>query len=414
MAHEHPDVLKAFAARYRDSQAGRTGISSADFTLDYHKLLKAAGANDAASRINAEDQLRRTASQSRGKLVLETHPRDDNLILLVRLKRDGGEEWLFNHLGQASPTEERQQLAALFDSFQASEVPPHWQTSWTDTCQHLAKLALCGGAITPFTRDDLEANRELLAVLARVLNWQGESLIRFASCTICGDSKRLEQLRPRLESALPSFTGNAISSLEELGLMEKPRRVLLHGPLRLDSLDFTQLSGPISLSETDIRSATTILCPTLRVLTIENETTFLELAKLNRDTLLIQTSYPNRAVLALLARLPAEMPAFHFGDTDPAGFDILRDLRERSQRTIQPLHMAFRFKAGASTFTQGERQVLERLLCNPCMIDCWPVLQMMHKADLKGDFEQESLGVPTTVGWPFYELAASNSPGDAS
>lgn len=414
MAHEHPDVLKAFAARYRDSQAGRTGISLADFTLDYHKLLKAAGANDAASRINAEDQLRRTASQSRGKLVLETHPRDDNLILLVRLKRDGGEEWLFNRLGEASPTEERQQLAALFEAFRDELVPDIWQEAWPDWCFDMALKATQGDAMTPFYRNDLAANRELLTVLVRVLNWQGASLIRFASCTICGDSKRLEILQPRIEAALCEITYEQIQSLEDLGLTEKPRQALIHGPLRLDALDFTRLRGPISLSETDIRTATTILCPALRVLTVENETTFLELTKINRDTLLIQTSYPNRAVLALLARLPAEMPAFHFGDTDPAGFDILRDLRERSQRTIQPLHMAFRFKAGASTFTQGERQVLERLLCNPCMIDCWPVLQMMHKADLKGDFEQESLGVPTTVGWPFYELAASNSSGDAS
>lgn len=414
MAHEHPDVLKAFAARYRDTQAGRTGTSSADFTLDYHKLLKAAGANDAASRISVEEQLRRAASQSRGNLALETHPRDDRLILLVRLKRDGGEEWLFNRLGESSPTEERQQLAALFEAFQTSEVPPHWQMSWASDCQHLAKQALCGGAITPFTRDDLEANRELLTVLSRVLNWQGESLIRFASCTICGDSKRLEQLRPRLESALPSFTGNAISSLEELGLMEKPRQVLIHGPLHLDALDFTQLRGPISLSETDIRAATTIHCPALRVLTVENETTFLELTKINRDTLLIQTSFPNRAVLALLARLPLEVPIYHFGDTDPAGFDILRDLRERSQRIIQPLHMTFRPKDDSAVFTPNERQLLERLLAAACLTDCQSALQAMQTAGTKGDFEQESLGRPTMDGWPFYGLTSSNSPGDAS
>lgn len=399
MAHEHPEVLKALAACYRESQLGRTGVSAVDFTLDYHKLLKAAHADNAEARILAEEHLRRTASQSMGRLVLETHPRDDRLILLVRLKREGGEAWLFECLGESSPTEERASLAALFQEFHGTVLPVEWLVT-------LSSLALTGGSVDPFRRDDLAGNRELLVILVRVLEWKGESLIRFASCVICHDSKRLEILRARLDKALGQICGK---TLEELGLLEKPRQVLLHGSLQLDGLDLSGLRGPVAVSETDILAAATIRCPAGRVLLVENETTFLELTKVNRDALLIQSSYPNRAVLALLARLPLDVKIHHFGDTDPAGFDILRDLRERSQRSIQPLHMIVRAKSDSPALTPMDLQMLRRLIGHPLMADCAPQLQAMLESGQRGDFEQESLGQPLLKAWPFFPTASPSS-----
>lgn len=242
-------------------------------------------------------------------------------------------------------------------------------------------------------------------MLVRVLNWQDQSLTRFASCVICGNSKRLETLRPRLEQALAQLSAGSVTSLEDLGLLEKPRQVVLHGPLRLDELDFVALRGPFTLSETDLRAARHLHSTAARVLTVENETTFLELAKSNRDTLLIQTSYPNRAVLALLSRLPAELPVFHFGDTDPAGFDILRDLRARTARPIQPMHMAYRPRPDSRTLSTEEKNQLTRLLADPMMADCRVPLEAMREAGTKGDYEQESLGPPELVGWPFLSPA---------
>jgi hypothetical protein len=402
MAHNLPEALRVFAERYRESQAGRTGVGASDFTLDYQKFLKAAHATTAEVRIHLEQQLRRAAAGSGGHLVIETHPRDENILLLLRLKRDGGEVWLFQHLGQPSPIQERRQLASVFAEAQNAALPERWQTAWQPWCSALANKAECGEAIAPFPRSDLAATRELLQVLVRVLNWQGQSLIRFASCVICGSSKRLETLRPRLEQALSQLSAGKINSLDEIGLSDKPRQVLLHGPLRLDDLDLAALRGPYSLSEIDLRAACDLHSAANRVLTVENETTFLELAKLNRDTLLIQTSYPNRAVLALLQRLPAELPVFHFGDTDPAGFDILRDLRQRTGRPIQPLHMAYRPRPDSPILSAEEKNHLTRLLADPTMTDCREPLEAMRTAGTKGDYEQESLGPPELEGWPFY------------
>jgi hypothetical protein len=75
---------------------------------------------------------------------------------------------------------------------------------------------------------------------------------------------------------------------------------------------------------------------------VENETSFHELAKLESGELLVCTSYPGSATLALLKKLPSALEFWHFGDSDPEGFDILRDLRERSYRPFRALHMKWR------------------------------------------------------------------------
>jgi hypothetical protein len=389
MAHELPDPLRVLAARYRASQAGRTGSGARDFTLDYKELQL----GDAATQIEAEELLRRAAAHSGGLLQLETYPRDARLILLVRLARDGGEAWLFAQIGESSPTQERAALASIFDSFTESTLPTDWLANLS--CQ-----ALNGGSIHPFRRDDPEGNRVLLTILARVIVWQGESLLRFASCVICHDSKRLESLRSALEVALGQICGK---SFEDLGLLEQPRQVLFHGPLQLDLLAFGSLRGAVSISETDIQAAHVITCSAERILTVENLESFLELVKLNRgDTLLIQTSYPNRAVLSLLARLPAELPSYHFGDTDVYGFDILRDLREKSARAFHPLHMRYRPSAHSEPLSRDDLRTLRRVLDSPVLADCRTELEAMQAAGRKGDFEQESLGRPRLASWPFY------------
>ena len=381
-------------------------MSTRDFTLDYKELLKAAHAENAQARLDAEAELREAALTSGSMLSLDRHPRDDRMILLVRLAREGGESWLFGRLGQPSPTEERHQLAGLIDAAMNEKVPSDWKEAWQFWCAELKRKALEGGSVEPFKRDDPVLIRELLRVNARVLSWKGESLIRFASCTICGDSKQLEQWQSRIETALSQITQNRIRSLEDVGLIEKPRQVMLHGPLRLilpeAELDLSLLRGPVTISETDLDHAVTIHCAASHVLTVENETTFLELTKLQSGTLLIHTSFPGRAVLSLLAHLPAGISIHHFGDSDPAGFDILRDLRERSGRGIAPLHMKFRPGVGSPPLSRADAQILQRLLNSSLMADCHDALREMLEAGFKGTFEQESLGPPTLPGWPFY------------
>lgn len=388
MNHDAPAVLLALAGRYRNSKAGREG-GTADFLADFRELLKSAASRDGDALDRAEDELRRAEHESGGQLSLDLHPRDPKIIHRVRL-RPAGETWLFHRIGQVSPSEMRSELAAFFKQ--------HADTSiiWRDWLLDLAASALSGKSISPFERDDSALNEELLRVLSAILAWKEESLIRFASSVICKDSKRLKALEPRLLQALRAITGNPEATLETYQILEKPRSVLIHGPLILDlpggTLDLGRLTGPVSISGKDLEMAREIRCAVTVCLTVENEDVFRELAKRNPGVLLVHTSFPGAATRLLLTRLSDRMSFHHFGDSDPAGFEILRDLREKTGKSFLPVSMDYRPNPKADPLTPAESKIIARLLASGTLTDAHPALQTMLDHGNKGDYEQESLG----------------------
>jgi hypothetical protein len=434
-----PPVLLALAQRYDHSKAGREGAGT-DFLADFRDLLTAAASTDGEARVRAAEDLRRAEHESGGLLTLDRHPRDPNLIYKVRL-RPAGEDWLFERLGQRPPTAQRSALAAWFRGqagaahthgmahsraetehqpglegtdtgkppvppgtradcfplpsaqFPAAAVP---HAGWQAWLLGLAERAQAGKSVPPFERDDPALNAELLRVAAAVLTWPEESLIRYASAVICGDSKRLQALEARLLIALRAITGDPARTLETYQIYQTPRAVMLHGPLVLDlpggTLDLGLLGGPVAVSGTDLEAASAIRCAAPACLTVENESVFRELAKRHPQLLLVHTSFPGAATRHLLSHLPAALPCYHFGDADPAGFDILRDLREKTRRSFQALGMHFRPNPAALPLTEAERKAIGRLLAAPVLADVHADLQAMLDHGSKGDFEQESLG----------------------
>jgi Uncharacterized protein conserved in bacteria C-term(DUF2220) len=400
---DKPHILRALARRYERTQAGRTGEGERDLLLDYHQFLADAERGDGEARVIAERELE--AATRKGIITLVAHRRDPRLIQQIRFSARQ-EDLLFAELGEPSPKERREQLARQFSSASHSTVPIEWRESWLALCDKLQSAARSGGVIAPFSRDDMALNKELLELVPRLLNWRGESLIRFASSVLCRDSKRLEMLAGKLEQILRDISAGTICSLESLGILANPRFVLVYGPLQLvignDLLDLSCLRGPFRLAGADIINAAHIRTAATRCLTIENETTFHELASLRSGELLVQTSFPGSATLALLTRLPSTIEFWHFGDTDPEGFEILRDLRERTGRAFRALHMRFRQNKDTPALSQEERAKIERLLASPKMETEQTELSQMLRAGHKGDFEQEIMGKPDMPIWPFY------------
>ena len=370
-------VLEALARRYERSQAGRTGTANRDLLVLLEDLLTEAGCNEGESRALAEQQL--AEAESIGLLVrVPLHKRDRSHIHQIRFPAIN-EDALYTKIARLSPTKTRAKLAEQFTTVANTYVPTHWREKWAAWCGRMRNEALAGRSIAGFDREPTRANDELLALLPKLLAWDGESLIRFASCVLCGSSKQLEelamlerdgefsgQLRGKLGRLLEEITGGEIRTLDDIGIISNPRSVLVHGPLKLcldgSRFNFGILHGSFRLSQTDIERAEKIETASLRCTTIENETTFHELAKLQSGELLICTSYPGSGTVALLRRLPPNIDCWHFGDSDEAGFEILRVLRDKSGRDFRPLHMQ-----------------VGRI-----------------------PFEQESLGRPTHKTWPFY------------
>ncbi len=371
-------VLEAFVRKYERSLAGRTGNASRDVLVNVEELLREADAADGDAREVAEQQLQEAEKAGILKLV-PLHRRDRASIHQVRFCPTD-ETILYDYLGRESPKSIREALAKQFGDSSEKGVPMRWREGWKAWCERLRIAALAGKSVTPFNRHPSEENGKLLTLLRELLGWEGESLVRFASCVLCGDSKTLEslastepsgqyrdKLRGKLGCLLDQVTNGEICSLDDLGILRNPRFALIHGPvkLRLDEewLDIGRLHGAVRLAEADIERAECVISSALRCLTVENETSFHELAKLQSGTLLIQTSYPGSGTLKLLQRLPDKLEFWHFGDSDEAGFEILRVLREKSGRDFRPIHMQ-----------RG-----------------------------RIPFEQESLGRPSIKQWPFYD-----------
>lgn len=388
-------TLQALAEFYRESSAGRTGAGK-DYTVDWETFLRRTQRHDGDARELAEQELLAAERASGGLFLIDRHSKTGAKELL-RLKRDGGEAWLFGATGWASPTEERKELAAFFQEAADYSIPEKYASSWNAWWSTLAALALDGGSVAPFKRDDKEGNTTLLNALTGVLNWESESLIRYASAVICRDSKALQTLSPRLLAALRAITRQATISLEDFGITETPRAVFIHGPLALElaggRIDFGLLSGPVAISATDLEEARSINSPARLCLTVENESVFRELAKKRTGHLLVQTSFPGAATRLLFERLPTDLPCYHFGDSDPAGFDVLRDLREKTGRGFQPVMMRFRGHPEAPKLTDTEKRDITRLLASPTMADVHDPLHTMLRVDTKGDFEQESIPI---------------------
>ncbi|MBN8458612.1 MAG: hypothetical protein J0M04_12320 [Verrucomicrobia bacterium] len=390
-----PSILETLAQRYTTSAAGRTG-GGRDFLIDFEDLLGIAGARDGDLRELAVAELERAAAESGGMLVIERHARS-GIPGNIRLSKDGGEAWLFSRIGLPSPVAERVALSDFFMKSAECRVPDCYMERWRVWLSRLADAARSGGGVDPFRRGDDAGNSGLMEALAGVFNWQGESLLPFASAVICGDSKRLKSLENRLLRAISSIVGEDVG-LEHFGIVEKPREVWFHGPIEIlledgGHCDFARLPGAVGLSERNLDAVAGVRVDARICLTVENEAVFLELVKRNPGVLVIRAGYAGSAVRRLLGMLPADMDFLHFGDTDAAGFDILRYLRERCGRAFVPLMMEPDSTAGTPVLDDRELRMLDRLINSETMKDVREALLRYREGGVKGRFEQELVPV---------------------
>lgn len=400
-------VAQYLAQRHRRSKAGRTGAAARDLIVVCKDLLESIDCRHGPERQAAIRELEYL--QSLGLVELERHRRDPAAILKVRLRHEQAEA-LFAQLGETGPQEEREVLARLFREAGRHSVSEQFSSGWETFCADFADAALAGNSVQPFDRASLNQTREILSALPRILAWEGESLRRFASSLLFDDSKRLEILQPRIDSCLARITEGTASTLADFGILPNDRGFLLHGPLTLyfpdGSLSIGLLRQPVRLSAADMRRAT-IRPQALRCLTVENSAMLYELAKLQSDTLLVSSGseggFANSAVIDFLRALPPELELWHFGDSDPKGFEILADLRIRSGREIHSLHMQFRPPDATPAYlTTGDEKAIDRLLSSESLtLEEKDQIRQMRASGTKGRFEQEALGHPGAE-WPHY------------
>jgi hypothetical protein len=110
--------------------------------------------------------------------------------------------------------------------------------------------------------------------------------------------------------------------------------------------------------------------------------------------LIAATSYPTPAFRDFLGKLSAALAHHHFGDTDPAGWQILLKLREASPRPVAAFQMKWRPASSPRPLTEFDRKLLDRLGSSDRLADVRQDILAMVQAGDRGGFEQETLGPP--------------------
>jgi hypothetical protein len=133
------------------------------------------------------------------------------------------------------------------------------------------------------------------------------------------------------------------------------------------------------------------------VLTVENQTSYTDLLLVRPQALLLVfcNGFPQLALIQFLRRLRAAYPAlpfWHWGDLDAGGLDILRHLRSQLG-SIRPCAMDQqtweRYASAARPLAAGDADHLKRLLSEPLLSDCTPVINSLLRTQRK--LEQEAI-----------------------
>ena len=254
--------------------------------------------------------------------------------------------------------------------------------------------------------DDPKESKQLIYAVAAIEENQKESYLREFSVRCFGDSKALEKRLGRIGKVFRRFSEEFAemdndSILAEYGIYSTPNYVYVKGcgSLLLGNCGRIELAGlrqGIGISGEDLEDLEWLADrPVKRVITIENLTTFFRWDM--ADSVLIYLGgYHNRVRRKLLQKLYRCFPQaeyFHFGDIDVGGFEIYRNLCDRTGIPFHPYKMGIselkQYAACAKELTANDLRRLESLLKDPEYENVWPVLQYMKESGRK--LEQESI-----------------------
>lgn len=394
--------LKMLHKQWMNARKRRVTGSNRSFFRDWEDLLDDAGLCSAEDRISALRQAERIPEVKLHRLAGRPH-----IVTKIELPIES-ENWLHQKYGTESGEVNQARSLAVVKEW-SDRSHPIFQEDWIAMCDRITTAFKIPRIIEPFRWLAPERVNEILSVLFELTcqNWRDGTLIRDASVQIGHSSKYLESVQLIIERALSQLFDRE-TTLDAIGIQTKNSELKFCGPLELH---FSDHSKPLNLrfasaiSVDELHLAKHITTSADRLLMVENsKTTFLQLARqdVTRSTLLVATSFPTEAVQLLLQKLSSEIPFYHFGDTDPSGWDILRRIRHISPRQVKPFHMQCRASTSSPTLSDRDRQIVNRLLNDAKMKDAVDCLLEISSSNSRGDFEQESLGAPDLQGWPFY------------
>ena len=226
---------------------------------------------------------------------------------------------------------------------------------------------------------DLAEYRELLLAAKAVLENQEEIFIRNLSIQLFHDSKRMEQLKNKVEALLYQYGEyqERDSALEECGIVHTPTYVMMKGNGRIrigrkrrsgeQEIDLSLMEGDIALSTESVKNLKAVMVMGKRVVTVENLTSFHDYST-EDDFVVYLGGFHNkvkRDLLLYLYRRNPEKEYRHFGDIDAGGFYILEHLKKKTGIPFRSLYMDTRtlqrYREDRKPLTENDRRRLLQL-----------------------------------------------------
>ncbi len=298
-----------------------------------------------------------------------------NGVLKKAVLRLDSLEACYEKLGRTPRKQEQEDLLNLLQEFLTEDCEPNRKQELQPLIRYLQaqQERIRKNQNVEYYEHDIEDYKELLKLTDAVLTEQEEIFVRNLSIRLFGDSKRVEQLEKRVEALLFQYGEfeEKDSVLEECGIVHTPTYVMIKGNGRIrlgtQEIDLSALKGDIALSTESIKELESVAVQGMRVVTVENLTSFHEYD--NREDFVIYLGgFHNkikREFLTFLYAQNQEKEYRHFGDIDAGGFYILEHLKRKTEIPFTSLYMdaetLCRYADCTKPLTNHDRIRLERL-----------------------------------------------------
>ncbi|MDD6442602.1 MAG: DUF2220 family protein, partial [bacterium] len=252
--------------------------------------------------------------------------------------------------------------------------------------------------------DDLEETRKLLLAVQAVENNKKQLYLREFSIVTFQDSKIFEQMVGKVHRIFCRFDNGQKSKdlaewLSEHNIYQTPNFVYLKGEagirIREEEMSLSAFKQGLGVSGADIDEIEIIKTAQIeKVVTIENLTTYFHWNE--PDSLMIYLGgYHNAIRRNLLKKVYAAFPEasyYHFGDIDAGGFEIYRDLCEKTGIPFQMYYMNLdilrKYEKYGKPLTDHDRKRLEAMQGQE---DLQELIAYMLEHNVK--LEQECIGI---------------------
>lgn len=268
------------------------------------------------------------------------------------------------------------------ESFHLAELKDCLQNVETPICKALIEYLIerleTHKSVKEFIElDRWEETKHLLKAISLIEKNEDVLYFREFSILAFGDSKILEGFEGKIANIFKRFHlefehMDSGEILAEYNIYHTPNYVYLKGDIKIavgeEMLDLSALKQGIGISGEDIDRLQLVCAKQIdKVITIENLTTFFRWNEPN-SLIIYLGGYHNRSRRILLQEIYSSIPNVsykHFGDIDAGGFEIYRDLCEKTGIPFEMYHMSLevlkQYEVFGKTLTTNDRKRLETM-----------------------------------------------------